>query len=405
MKFILTAFLLFLFKLSDAQFSIQGKVVDSATGEPLESISIFLSNTTKGTITDSKGMFLLEHLTAGKYELVVSSVGYKDYVVLVQVNGSAEPVMVRLTPKASLLKEVIVESYDKNGWRKWGDNFKSILIGSASLAKNCILKNPEVVKFSYNSKSNRLIAFSNEKLIIENTDLGYRIMYLLSKFEIDFNSNTFSFGGYPLFEELKPKKINDNARWNQMRMDTYKGSLRHFIRSLYFNQLSKDGFEIRKEKFISAEESYRVKNMLEQVQAKEDGAGTGNSNAGKDSMIYYLKIKNLALGERWLVSDSILPGDTIVTDSGDQNSKLVYFSDYLQVLYLKKKIPNEYAKTLPQDRRNEFTISDINLKLNTPIFIYPNGNYYSGLNLLVDGYWAWSEKIATMLPGEYNLDK
>ena len=70
-------------------------------------------------------------------------------------------------------------------------------------------------------------------------------------------------------------------------------------------------------------------------------------------------------------------------------------------MYLYKKVPKEFAKTLPAYRGYEFTKTDINLRTNSPIFIYANGNYYNGLELLTDGYWAWCEKVSTMLPSDY----
>ena len=397
--------LLLLFELSDAQCRIQGRIVNRETREPLEGISIFLSNTTKGSTTNNKGEFLLDNLRMGKYEVVIKSVNYEDYILPVQISEPVESVTVKLTPKVTVLKEIVVESYDKDGWDKWGDSFRSYLMGSPQISKNCIFKNPEAVKFRFSSKSNKLSAFSDEKLIFDNTDLGYRIIYLLSKFEIDFNNNTFSFRGYPLFEELKPKKAKEMARWHKMRSDIYKGSLRHFIRSLYFNRLSKDGFVIRKVKLITSEERHRVKNILKIMHVKEDHSHADNSKNDKDSMNYYLKVKNLAPGDSTITLHDNIPADSILTKLNDRNAKSLYFPGHLQILYLNKKIPSEFAKTLPLYRNNEFIQSEINLRSDSPVAIYPNGNYYDGLNLLIVGYWAWSEKISTMLPSDYSDGK
>ena len=46
-------------------------------------------------------------------------------------------------------------------------------------------------------------------------------------------------------------------------------------------------------------------------------------------------------------------------------------------------------------------MSQIYLINNKPIEIEPNGSYYEPSDLATLGYWAWSEKIATMLPFDY----
>lgn len=392
MRFKLTIFLFFISIITNAQFKISGKIIDNETQKPLEGISIFLSHTTNGTVSNSKGDFQLDHLKPGKYELVATSLNYEDNIISIQVSQTNEQLIIKLNPTANQLKEVVVESYDENGWDKWGESFTSYFIGTPELSKNCVFKNPEVLKFKFGTNSNKLRAFTNDKLIFENAALGYRIIYLLSKFEIDFNNNTFSFKGYPLFEELKSDNTKQKStEWNKARNETYKGSLRHFIRSLYNNQLVKDGFEIRKVKTVSREEEYRVKEVLKHI----------SSNVNKDSMDYYTKVRNLSFDENKVTLNTILSRDSIISNSSDPNAKILNFPDYLQVLYLYKKVPKEFAKTLPAYRGYELTKTDINLRTNSPIFIYANGNYYNGLELLTDGYWAWYEKVSTMLPSDY----
>jgi hypothetical protein len=48
-------------------------------------------------------------------------------------------------------------------------------------------------------------------------------------------------------------------------------------------------------------------------------------------------------------------------------------------------------------------MSQITLVNQEPIEIQANGSYYQPTNLLSLGYWGWSEKIATMLPFDYQL--
>jgi hypothetical protein len=391
MKYILSTILLFFFVIANAQSKLIGKVIDNETKKPLEDISIFLSHTTIGSITNAKGDFQLDHLKPGKYELVATSFNYEDIILSIQVGQTNEPINIAMNPTANLLKEVVVESYDENGWERWGDSFKSYFVGSPILSKNCQFKNPEVLKFKFGANSNKLRAFTNEKLIFENAELGYRIIYLLSKFEIDFNNNTFSFKGYPFFEELKSDKAKQIAAWNKARNEVYTGSLRHFIRSLYNNSLAKDGFELRTILNVSEDEIARIKELNK----------TAFNKVSKDSLDYYTKVKNIGFEETKVVLSPLVACESLVSAATESNSKIFYFTDHLQVLNLNKKIPNEFAKTLPVYRANENIRTDLSLRTNSPIFIYANGDFYNGLELLTDGYWAWSEKVCTMLPSDY----
>jgi ferric enterobactin receptor len=61
--------------------SIKGKVLDSLSSSPVEyaSITLYLSDNTKpvsGTVTKSKGLFIIDNLGPGNYRLVVEFIGY-----------------------------------------------------------------------------------------------------------------------------------------------------------------------------------------------------------------------------------------------------------------------------------------------------------------------------------------
>ena len=399
----LTALLILISFISNAQYHIEGKVIDSVSQKPLTNINIFLSHTTNGTNSNEKGEFQLGNLKQGKYELVVSSLNYEEMIIPISVNQNSAPFLIKLKPTANILKEVVVEPFDKNGWVEWGEQFKSYFIGSTQLAKYCKLLNPEVIKFRFNSKTNKLRAFTNEMLVFENRSLGYRIRYVLSKFEIDFNYHTFSFKGYPLLEELKTTNIKEANKWNQLRNETYNGSIRHFMRSLYFNQLENEGFELREVRMISDEEKNRVHELSKAIQKKVDADGGDKFQLEKDSLEYYNKVNSLPLEENSLLLNGVVPRDRIVFSSGsiDSTYKTLYFEGSLQVMYKNKKIPYEYAKTLQLYRSSEYIKTDISLRNNKPISIYENGNYYNGLDLLTDGYWAWSEKVATLISNDF----
>ncbi|MEI8075770.1 MAG: carboxypeptidase-like regulatory domain-containing protein [Bacteroidota bacterium] len=404
MKIKFTLLLLLFALFAQAQFRIEGKVIDSVTQQPLVGINIFLSHTTIGINSNEKGEFQLGNLKQGLYELVVSSLNYEDYIIPIQIGQNTNPLLIKMKPTANILKEVVVESYDEKGWEKWGDQFLLNFMGSPILANHCKLLNPEVVKFKFNPKTKRLRAFSNEKLIFENRNLGYKIHYLLTKFELDFNTKSFAYKGYPLFEELTTNKPKEAKKWTQLRNETFKGSIRHFIRSLYADELEKNGFEMRAVLTVNTEEKKRATDLINQLQDKFAKGDSAIFKINKDSLDYYVKASSLNYGENKVTLSKLITANNITFLSKnkiDSLSNSVYFEGMLQVMFTKKKMLYEYIRLIPNFTGNDNIRTDIYLRPNKIIYIYQNGSFFSGLDLFTEGYWSWSEKIATLMPSDY----
>ena len=64
-----------------------GKIAGSVTSanHPMTGVNVYLENTLLGAATDANGMYLIEHVPAGTYTLVASSVGYKTVKVKISV--------------------------------------------------------------------------------------------------------------------------------------------------------------------------------------------------------------------------------------------------------------------------------------------------------------------------------
>ena len=109
-------FCLLAFTASFSQTEIKNSVLDAESFLPLESASVYILNTTIGTITNSDGKFLLvvpnKHL---KDTLVISSIGFKSYKVPVDEFDSTFDVY--LEPDVASLDEVVLvaETRPKTG--------------------------------------------------------------------------------------------------------------------------------------------------------------------------------------------------------------------------------------------------------------------------------------------------
>ncbi len=99
-----------------AQTEISGKVVDFATFQPIDNASIYIQNSTIGTVSNSDGRFLLSVPSEMQVDtLVISSIGYKSFkTTLADFDGAND---VFLEEDIAALDEVllIAETRPKTG--------------------------------------------------------------------------------------------------------------------------------------------------------------------------------------------------------------------------------------------------------------------------------------------------
>lgn len=101
---------------SFSQTELKNSVLDAESFQPLESASVYVQNTTIGTITNADGKFVL--VVPDKFKsdtLVVSSIGFKSYKVLVNKFDSSFDVY--LEPDVASLDEILLvaDSRPKTG--------------------------------------------------------------------------------------------------------------------------------------------------------------------------------------------------------------------------------------------------------------------------------------------------
>lgn len=383
-------------------FMIRGKVTDKETGKPVAAASVFLSNTSIGTAANEKGEFVLHNIPSGKFDLVVSSLGYETYAQSINAEKTTEPLVVLLKAKANELASVVIGTYDKDGWTKWGQRFISDFIGTSFLADGCTIKNYSVIKFRYSKKRNYLEAFADEPLLIENKGLGYILHYKLENFSHDFEANSLSYIGFPLFEEMagNARKVK---RWQERRKEVYYGSVMHFMRCLYINKLAENGYEIKRLEKRENKEKKRVQTLYKYL-AGADGNFDFQSRLPKDSLDYYEKILNQP-STMDILHNEILPGDSIAY-AADSVTAALAFNDYLYIVYKNKKEPGDYQRLYNAVHSpGGYITSEALLISGNPIFVSHNGAYYNPQDMLTAGYWAFSEKMCELLPFDYWPDR
>ncbi|HEX7844539.1 MAG TPA: carboxypeptidase-like regulatory domain-containing protein [Chitinophagaceae bacterium] len=397
-------FLLFLSLPALSQRTIKGRVVNVANGAAIPGSSVFITNTSKGTVSDASGNFELTDVPSGKHELVISSIGYETTVYPFSDAELPLRLRVELKIKVKELQNVTVEPYVEEGWDKWGNTFKENFLGYTANAKRCRINNEWSIRFRYFKKSDRLIAFSDVPIEIENKALGYRITYQLEDFEINFKEGLSVFMGYSLYEELD----KDKKKWARKREEAYNGSLMHFIRSLYADSLHENGFEMRRLFKVPNEEKQRVKNIYPVTHSSAIAGGTFVITQPKDglhpdSTAYYRGVLRqpdfLELyGKDLLTADSV-----IVKRDGDY--KLFYWENYLFITYKNELEDAAFLQSKMQMRSPYHQRSSLYLPELNPLWIERNGNYYNPRDMFFMGYWGWSDKMGDSLPLDYQPGK
>ena len=389
MKKLILLYFLFLSNGSIAQLTITGKVINKNTSEAVTGANVFVSNTSYKTVTNAEGVFVLSNINVQKGELVVNALGYNHSTF--DINSKTEKgITISLQQVPKELDAVLVKNYDKNGYSKWGRLFNEGFIGSNHSTIDCFIKNTESLKFYYNKKNHQLSVSASEPLKIINKALGYQIDYTLETFEYDTKSNILFFSGYPVFTEMQKGK-RKMKQWLLKRNDSYLGSVMHFMRALYSNKLSEEGFIIQKatkkiniqkaayKKLIAANiEEQRKTNPNAIIRIPLPATEADAELLNQQDSIFEIISQKLPTDSFAFAIDSVTAG--------------MYFEKYLLISFKKA---------------HENTLVSSFVKLLNPesLMIFQNGSYYNSMNFFTERYWAENEKIAYLLPLNFVVTK
>jgi hypothetical protein len=340
----------------DKNFAVLGKVVDSASGQPLAGASAYCQNTTYGTISNNEGLFFMR-LPNGGYDLVITYTGYEKKILRLSNNNSfTDTLNIILAKEDKTMTEVAVVATNEvaDGWAKYGQFFTENFIGTTPNAEHCTLENPEALHFFYSKKRNRLKVTADADLVVKNYALGYIVRYQLDSFSYEYGTNISQFTGSPFFIEMDTVEAV-KTQWAKSRNRTYLGSRLHFMRALYDSTVTEEGF------------------ILEKL--------SGDSSNIKSSFITDI------YNENDYVADS---SDVIVNWAGQ------YRISYKPVLP-DKSFLTEFK--LPLNTRFQITVLDIA----DGFIIEENGYFYEQYEVINTGYWAW-KKLAELLPYDYQYE-
>ncbi|WP_018628463.1 carboxypeptidase-like regulatory domain-containing protein [Niabella aurantiaca] len=375
-----------------AQQLITGKVIIKGAGQPVPGVSIFINNTSAGTITKADGSFQLTNAPEG--DLIVSSVSYETEVYAVKPGRQLLNLHFELRPRVKELENITVGGSITETWEKWGAIFMEAFLGTTPTGKRCELKNKKAVRFRYYKNENILRAVADEPLKIVNPRLGYKIQYDLQDFQINFNEHRTYYAGYALFRSSSGRGVVKQGRRN-----AYYGSPLHFMRAVYEHRLDEEGFRLRKMVRIPNVEKERVKEVRRKIMVLKNEAIREDRPfiESPDSVTYYNKIMSQA-DYKDAYDTEHMTADSIIV-AGNGANRVLYWNDFLVVTYINDLEAVEYLKQIGERRDPLYPTSF--LQLREPLTINSQGNWTPPKELISSGYWSWSDKVGNMLPLDY----
>jgi hypothetical protein len=336
----------------DGYFIASGKIIETATKQPLGGASVFCQNTTVGTVSTADGSFTLR-LPNGGYDLIVSYTGYETFEMRINAQN-ANGLTIELKQKDKNLEAAAVVGSNEvpDGFAKYGQFFSDNFIGTTANAAQCKIQNPEALQFYFSKKRNRLKVKGKEDIIVLNEALGYKIKFQLDSFAYEYNSGFSVYSGFPFYEEMEGDSVQ-KATWAMNRKKAYAGSRLHFMRSWYDSTLIQQGFAI------------------EQVDTQSVALKTTPIENVYDTSLYRVL---------------------------ENREVEITYNGKLRIVY-KKEMPDSVylaINKLPAHLRSQITL----LVITEGFTIEQNGYCYDQNDLANSGYWAW-EKLADEVPYNY----
>lgn len=283
LKSLLALSIFFIGATTFAQTELKGKVADFLTYESIESASVYIENTTIGSITNADGNFVLKVPQQNlKDTLVISSIGYKSFRVVISEfeNGSD----IFLEEDVASLDEVVIVADPRpttgNGIvEKAIEKLPKNLPEQAYLQKG-FLRHKERNKKEYKWLIESAItlydssyasgAKDNLKINVDETRKSYDLRAIDSLFTYSaYLKNMGSKAGNLNRNSIKTKSLVDAIKWNDSRVNglenLFKGRL-NLVRNsnvtgalLGKNMLEKHQFELDTILVDNGRKLYKIK--------------------------------------------------------------------------------------------------------------------------------------------------
>lgn len=345
-----------------AQVKITGKVINMTDTKPVPNASVFLNNAQVGNKTADDGTFTLSNVKPGKYDFIVSIVGYETYTYSLQAGSTNINLgTISIIPKTFQLNEVKIRP-DPNRERYYSI-FRQQFLGSSKNAAQCKILNSDVLDFEYDDITNILKASSHDFLEIENKALGYHIRYKVTNFNYNIPRVMLYYEGISTFEDL-PGTERQKQKWHKRRQTAYLGSSMHFYRSAIKDNLTAENFVV-----------------MRLIRDPNPGYRGGSNNKYHQSLVN----KPLNRNEFFNLTDQ-------------EGLFAITFTDCLYIMYTKKEQDPSTSSIQALDMPNHATTI---VSFEEPHAFFDNNGIIANPHAIIyEGDWGVS-RVAEMLPVDY----
>ncbi len=323
-------FLIFLFTISSlvyGQSDIKGVVVDCISSQPIPFVTVYINGTTKGTITNEKGLFEI-HNVPKPSEVIFSHISYDPKQVNIKTEDP-QYLKVTLCAKKVNISEVVV-----NGNNRRNDNiyeFKKYFLGTDYWGIKAILENDEVLMFNYDGNSNKisnLKAYSTAPLIVDLPKLGYKLHIDLVDFDVEFSAigARCTFLAYYYFQPYNLTDLRNEKKYEKNRLEAYNNSSQQFCRSIYNVNLEQDGYKLFEKSTDGVTNEYNFINIYSHLKLNGNNEmqifglkdkqfvvlyNPVNNDKYQESMIFFLKDTCIIRKNGTIPDNSIMFGGEI----------------------------------------------------------------------------------------------
>jgi len=173
-KLILTLGLLFLFSTAFSQVKITGQVM-TPNKEPIAGATVQLLGSNIATVTNDQGIFELQNVRKGQYQLLVSATGYIDYLSSLTVGDKDIDLgLITMQPIPYQQDETMIEvSQDEIAQEEMGEeNISGLLHGSRDVFLSAAAYNLGMLRFRVRGYDNQYTEVNINGVPMENLDNG-----------------------------------------------------------------------------------------------------------------------------------------------------------------------------------------------------------------------------------------
>jgi len=380
--------------------AVKGIVVTGPNGQPVPDASVFLNNATVGTITANDGSFLLKDVKPGKYDLVISEVGFETVSQSINMDvQTVELQPISIAPLTLQLREVNVNAKADPDRTQNLQLFEKEFIGSSDRARNCSILNPEIIDLDFNYAANVLTASSADFVQIDNDALGYQISYKLTNFFKDYSDKSLygiQYGGPALFRKKKGSPAMER-RWQKCRLDAYHGSQMHFLQSLLNNSFEHEGFRVLRIDIMPNPD--RPGDSLINARIKFYNSKKARGRSLRDSLAYWQSKQLLPPTIKVLQPIPLTQDDMVKLTTQKGLFALTANNGELYIMYSKtSRFPSKWRMDdLNENSNNNRTI----VTFDTPYVLFDkNGCLTDPDCISFEGAWG-KYRVADLLPVDY----